>query len=482
MRILPVMSALAALALAPAGLSGGAAAQEAQVTGTATYLDRALLPPDAVVEVVLEDVSRADAPADILARQALPPRSGPPYRFALPYDAAAIEETHSYNVRARVTEGDRLVMTSDTAVPVITRGAPTTDVEVLMRRVSIDEGPEADAPERVLTAPGLNLPASFTGTIPMASGPGADWHLDLWPDQVFHLSQDFPERGAAADIGRWHADPARGAIVLQGGREAPRFLQILGNGDLRLMDPDGNPIESDLPYTLAAGPLDPAEVALPMTGMFRYMADAALFEECLTGRAYPVAMEQAYIEAERAYLALEDRAPGAPVLAVLDGRLAVRPSMEGPPRTHLVIERFSRLAPGRDCAGAMAGASLTNTYWRILRVGDAAIGPVEDRREPHIVLHGGEDPAFNATVGCNMMRGGYTLDGVGDGSGDRDGALSFGQAAMTMMACPPPLDARERALAAALAEVAAWAINGTTLELFDAAGARVLLAEAVYLP
>lgn len=472
MRILPVLSALATLALAPAGLSGGAAAQEAQVTGTATYLDRALLPPDAVVEVVLEDVSRADAPAEALARQTLPPRSGPPYGFALPYDPGAIDAGHTYAVRARVTLGDRLMMTSDTVVPVITRGAPSDGVEVLMRRVSATAPAEA-ADDQVFTAPGLRLPATFAGTLPMASGPGADWHLDLWPDQVFHLSRAYGQEGSDADIGRWHADPSRDAIVLQGGREAPLFLQVLGNGDLRLMDPEGNPIESDLPYTLAAGPLDPAEVALPMRGMFRYMADAALFEECLTGRSYPVAMEQAYIEAERAYLSLEDRAPGAPVLAVLEGRLAERPAMEGPPRTHLVIERFSRLAPGRDCAGDMVDAALTNTYWRILEIGGDAVGPVEGRREPHVVLHGGDAPAFNATIGCNMMRGSYTLEGDG---------LSFGNAAMTMMACPPPLDARERALSGALSDVAAWAVNGTTLELFDAEGGRRLLAEAVYLP
>ena len=474
MRIFPVLSALAVLALAPAGLAGGAAAQQAQVTGTATYLDRALLPPDATVEVVLEDISRADAPAVELARQTLAPRSGPPYPFALSYDRSAIDDRHTYAVRARVTHGGRLVMTSDTVVPVLTRGAPDTGVEVLMRRVSAEAAADAGpAAEQVFTAPGLRLPASFTGTLPMASGPGADWHLDLWPDQVFHLATRFGDGRAAADIGRWSADPSRGAIVLRGGREAPLYLEVRGDGSLRLMDPQGAPIESDLPYTLAAGPLDPAEVALPMQGMFRYMADAALFQECRTGRSYPVAMEQAYIEVERAYLALEGRAPGAPVLAVLEGRLAERPAMEGPPRTHLVIERFSRLVPGRDCAGATADAELTNTYWRILRIGGAAVGTEEGRREPHLVLRAGETPAFNATVGCNMMRGGYTLEGE---------ALTLGDAAMTMMACPPPLDTRERALAEALAEVAAWAVNGTTLELFDAAGTRRLLAEAVYLP
>ncbi|WP_158547441.1 META domain-containing protein [Rhodovulum sp. 12E13] len=332
------------------------------------------------------------------------------------------------------------------------------------------------AEAQVLTAPGLALPGSFTGTIPMASGPGAEWHLDLWPDQVFHLRQDYPDQ-SAADIGRWHADPARRAIVLRGGREAPVFLEVRGNGDLRLMTPGGESIESDLPYTLAAGPLDPAAVSLPMTGMFRYMADAATFSVCLTGRSYPVAMEGAYIEAERAYLAIEDRDPGEAVLAVLEGTLAMRPAMEGPDRTHLVIDRFSRFAPGDTCDRARADAALTDTYWRLLEIGGDEIAPMEGSREPYLILHspdGDTTSAFNATVGCNMMRGGYER-----GAGD---ALSFGQAAMTMMACPPPLDTSERALTEALGQVARLQITATTLELFDETGTRVLMAEAVYLP
>ena len=475
MRLALVLSFLPALALAPlaAGTGSPARAEEARVTGTATYLDRALLPPGAVLEVQLLDISRADAPAEVLSTSRTEGLGAPPYPFELPYDPAGIDPRNTYSVSARVTVGDRLAMITDTVTPVITRDAPSADIEVILRRVS-DEAGATPAPAQVLTAPGLRLPASFTGTLPMASGPGAEWHLDLWPDQVFHLARRFGDaRAPAADIGRWHADAARGAIVLQGGREAPVFLQVMGNGDLRLMDTEGRPIESDLPYTLAAGPLSPAEVALPLTGMFRYMADAALFEECLTGRSYPVAMEGAYIDAERAYLALEGRAPGEPVFAVLEGSLAMRPAMEGPDRTHLVVDRFSRFAPDQTCQRGAAAASLTDTYWRILEIGGVAVDTVEGSREPHLVLRSGETPSYNATIGCNSIRGGFTLEGD---------ALSFGPGAMTMMACPPPLDARERALGVAFDATARAAVNGTTLELFGEDGTRLLMAEAVYLP
>ncbi len=328
--------------------------------------------------------------------------------------------------------------------------------------------------ESVRVAPGLTLPATFRGNLPMASGPGAEWHLDLWPDQTFHLSQRFGDAAEPqADIGRWSADPARRAIVLRGGREAPLFLEVRGDSSLRLMDREGQPIESALNYTLDPGPLAPADVSLPMTGAFRYMADAALFEECLTGRSYPVAMEQDYISAERSYLALDIEA-GAPAFAVLEGALALRPAMEGPDRTHLVIDRFDRFAPGEVCPQTGAGdPTLSNTYWRLTELSGTPMAWAEGAPEPFLLLQEGDAAAYNATVGCNMIRGGLTL-----GAPD----VSFAPGAMTMMACPPPLDAAERALNGALSVAVAWDMADGGLTLIDAAGTVVLRAEAAYLP
>ena len=429
-----------------------------------------MLPPGAELTVVLRDVSSADAPAEVLAATTRAIDGAPPYPFVLRYDPAVIDARHTYAVRARVTLGDRLLMTTDTVAPVITQGAPS-EVALVMHRVPGRSG-EGEG-EQATPAPALDLPASFTGTLPAASGPGIDWHLDLWPDGVFHLRQVYlGSGGTSADIGRWHRDPRRGAIVLRGGREAPVFLEVTDEGDLRLMDRRGAPIESDLPYTLAAGPLDPAELALPLTGMFRYMADAARFEECLTGRGYPVAMEGAYPDLERAYTRLEGVEPGAPVFAVLEGRLAERPAMEGPDRMHVVVERFARLERDRTCAGR-AGAELTNTYWRILEIAGTPVDVVDGRREPHLILRTTEPPDFRATVGCNTLRGGYDLEGDAL-------TLRLSGAATTMMACPAPLAARERALRQALMAAAAWRVEDGSLALFGEAGTVLLAAEAVH--
>ena len=346
-----MLAILAVVAFGPLGLADAPGQELAEVTGTVTYLDRAMLPPGAELTVVLRDVSSADAPAEVLAATTRAIDGAPPYRFGLRYDPAVIDARHTYAVRARVTLGERLVMTTDTVAPVITRGAPS-EVALVMHRVpgrpAGGEGEQA--------RPALDLPASFTGTLPAASGPGIDWHLELWPDGVCHLRPDYlGSGGTAVDIGRWHREPRRGAVVLRGGREAPVFLAVTDEGDLRLMDRQGAPIGSGLPYTLAAGPLDPAELALPLSGMVRYVADAARFADCLTGRRYTVAMEGASPEMERAYTRLEGVAPGAPVLAVIEGRLAERPAMEGPDRMHVVVERFARFEP--DLHGAGRGAA-----------------------------------------------------------------------------------------------------------------------------
>lgn len=114
-------------------LAGTAAAQT--IRGTATYSSRMALPKDAVFEAVLLDVSRMDAPADELGQMRIDSPSNPPITFAITYDPARIVDTHSYVIRATIQTADRLVFTTDTAYPVLTRGHGT-DVTLTLRAIS----------------------------------------------------------------------------------------------------------------------------------------------------------------------------------------------------------------------------------------------------------------------------------------------------------------------------------------------------------
>ncbi|MFY0691770.1 MAG: YbaY family lipoprotein [Paracoccaceae bacterium] len=215
----------------------------------------------------------------------------------------------------------------------------------------------------------------------------------------------------------------------------------------------------------------PTEPPRRMIGAFVYFADAATFTECATGNTYPVAMESAYLEAERAYLKARSE-PMAPVAVVLEGQIAPREGMEGGTRDMLVIDRLAGAVPGLNCERAMADADVENTYWRILSIAGNLLKTPEASREPRIILRPGEG-AFTSSVGCNTINGSYTRAGSG---------LSLGAGPMTMMACPPPLDESERAWTRGIASVSAVIVTGPTMEMLAADGTTVAFLEAVALP
>ena len=118
------------LAAAPA-----LASEDGVVEGVATYRERIAMPPQAVFEAVLEDVSRADAPSIQIGRVETRNPGTPPYHFRIPFDRSAIDTRHEYAVRASIRVDGRLRFTTDTHYPVLTRGAGSS-VAVLLVRVA----------------------------------------------------------------------------------------------------------------------------------------------------------------------------------------------------------------------------------------------------------------------------------------------------------------------------------------------------------
>ncbi|MFO1058317.1 MAG: META domain-containing protein [Dongiaceae bacterium] len=223
---------------------------------------------------------------------------------------------------------------------------------------------------------------------------------------------------------------------------------------------------------LSPPPAPAADLPPVLAGELTFLADAARFSDCATGRAYPVAMEGDFASLETGYRRAAS-APGAPLYVTFEGAVAERPRADGGgTEPTILVGRFVAAWPQERCERARAPAALENTYWRIVRLGAIEPGAAGGRREPHLILGAGGKPGrFSATVGCNQMAGGYRI------AGD---AVAFTGAASTRMACPPPLDEAERYLAEALAAAARWRIVGNTLELLDTAGNGVALLEAVY--
>lgn len=103
------------------------------VAGTITYLVRMALPAQAVIEVQLQDVSRADAPATVVAQEkfALGQRSAP-VPFTLKYDTAKIDPKHTYAVNAKILLAGELRFVNKETYRVLTLGNPNKVDMVLL--------------------------------------------------------------------------------------------------------------------------------------------------------------------------------------------------------------------------------------------------------------------------------------------------------------------------------------------------------------
>jgi uncharacterized lipoprotein YbaY len=135
-----VPSLAIAQALLPAALI--AQSQAAKLTGTVTYRQRIALPPNAVVEVKLQEVSRLDAPAVTVAEQTIQTNGRQvPIPFELSYDPSRIDSRFTYVVQARILVDNQLQWINTSAYRVLTQGSPTTNVEVIVNQASPSESP-----------------------------------------------------------------------------------------------------------------------------------------------------------------------------------------------------------------------------------------------------------------------------------------------------------------------------------------------------
>ena len=102
------------------------------VTGEVIYLDRAALDPNAVIEVELVQIA-ADSAGTVVASETVNAEGRQvPIPFELNYDPALIDPTQTYMVQARILVNGQPVYASQAGVPVITNGAPSAGIEVLV--------------------------------------------------------------------------------------------------------------------------------------------------------------------------------------------------------------------------------------------------------------------------------------------------------------------------------------------------------------
>ena len=179
------------------GDNGSAGAQAPGViTGSVLYRERIALRPDAKIEVRLEDVTRADVPADVLAQQTIDTNGRQvPIPFELRYSPSRIDVNHRYGVRASIrAPGGELMFTTTAHRAVLERGAAEQNIELVVQRVS---GAPAQSGTGDQAAPGAGNTAGAGDAAgdraARASLPSGTWRL------VAIQRPGAPEESIAAD-------------------------------------------------------------------------------------------------------------------------------------------------------------------------------------------------------------------------------------------------------------------------------------------
>lgn len=207
--------ALAGLPLAHAGT----------LTGTASYRERIALPSGATFEAILEDVSRAGAPATVLGRYGPAPAASPPFPFTIDYDDAAVVAGHRYNVRASVRHDGKLLFTSDRHTDAFGRSGP---LDIRMVRVKAPPAPKS--------------PTTLRGTY---------WKLVALRGKPVTAFKDQREPHLILDTGEYRVSGSGGCNNLIGGftldADRLRFTQMAGT---MMMCPEGMEQEASFLKTL----------------------------------------------------------------------------------------------------------------------------------------------------------------------------------------------------------------------------------------
>ena len=122
-RMAALLSVLLVGAVAWPQTQATAPAAQPSITGSISYVQRMALPPDAAIEVKLEDTSGA-TPTTVASTVFAMAGKQVPVPFQLQYNPADINSTHNYALSANISVNGKPRFVSTTAYPVLTNGAP----------------------------------------------------------------------------------------------------------------------------------------------------------------------------------------------------------------------------------------------------------------------------------------------------------------------------------------------------------------------
>ncbi|MDM2944337.1 envelope stress response activation lipoprotein NlpE [Citrobacter sp. Cm038] len=188
---------------------------------------------------------------------------------------------------------------------------------------------------------------SWRGILPCADCEGIETSLFLEKDGTWVMNERYQgvrdEPSSFASYGTWARTADK--LVLTDSKGEKSYYRAKGEA-LEMLDREGNPIESQFNYTLQPVSASLPVTPMPMRGMYFYMADAAVFTDCATGKRMPVANNA---QLERDYLAARAET-GQSVLLTLEGHFTLEANLDtGEKVKTLMADKDAKFVPGKAC-------------------------------------------------------------------------------------------------------------------------------------
>jgi copper homeostasis protein (lipoprotein) len=188
---------------------------------------------------------------------------------------------------------------------------------------------------------------SWRGILPCADCEGIETSLFLEKDGTWVMNERYQgvtrEPSSFGSYGTWARTAEK--LVLTDSKGEKSYYRAKGD-KLEMLDSEGNPIVSSLNYTL-----EPVKSSLPITpmamrGMYIYMADAAVFTDCATGKRVAVANNA---QLERDYAAARGT-ESKPVLLSVEGHFTLEANPDtGEQVKTLKTDKDAKFIPGKAC-------------------------------------------------------------------------------------------------------------------------------------
>jgi heat shock protein HslJ len=312
----------------------------------------------------------------------------------------------------------------------------------------------------------LPVPATYTADIPCRECQPTSASLTLRPDALYFLritsrDADTGARVVRAEMGVWKYIAAGNTILLNTYDNAARTLVITGSGQLRVVRVSGGIIPPDVNYDLVLSEGGSVYTDLVrVQGMYSYREGSGVFNECLTGAAFPVADEEENAALERAYMNTP-HGQLEPILVTLDARLSSNLRVGAMKYEEVLVPaRFINIRPGIGCDGGKSSRlTLVDNSWHLKTLAGKPVELDEDQKAPYFSLKT-EGNRLEAFAGCNRISGTYLVKGE---------LFFFNKVIERRMACAKGIEL-EFAFLNVLKHTERYRIKGEILELRDREG------------